>query len=244
MEPTMMADSRSYIEVAKSLLDDPDWGPYIKDQASMPNQPAVAGDIATKLFYLGHIRKAQQVSKFFAGYSESEFGEFNSPHPHAYYHLFLAGLYWSLGKDPTNARKAWHELVEGVDDLEDEEILVRKAANQWVMQSYGYAKLNEYAKVEDPARKGRLALEEKKGTHKAPHRNSREFALAPLLVKLAKFKLNDEKASQEEVQEALQEYKSENVRYGRLGYPVIFDLQFSYPDVFDPVLPGDDPEKD
>jgi hypothetical protein len=48
----------------------------------------------------------------------------------------------------------------------------------------------------------------------------------------------------ENAQKALEDYKKENVRYGRLGYPVIFDLQNSYPDVFHPVLPGPDPEKD
>jgi hypothetical protein len=42
----------------------------------------------------------------------------------------------------------------------------------------------------------------------------------------------------------LRVYKRENVRYGRLGYPIIFDLQFSYPDLLQPVLPAQNPVED
>jgi hypothetical protein len=47
-----------------------------------------------------------------------------------------------------------------------------------------------------------------------------------------------------QAQKALQIYKRENIRYGKRGYSVIFDLQFSYPDIFTPVLPGPKPDLD
>lgn len=229
--------------IEKNLFDDPDWGPFARSEASLPDRPRTADGAATNLFYLGEIEKARNASLLHSQHSKEKY--LNNPdHPAALYHGFRAALFADLAAEHSEAQGLWKKVTYGIDQLPRETITNYKAFNLLINQAYGLTKLERFDQVIEPAREGRKGIEQGKGTFDAPHRNSREFALAPLLIRLAEFKMNDKKVSREEVQEALQDYKTENVRYGRLGYPVIFDLQFSYPDVFDPVLPGEDPEKD
>ncbi|MFP3853200.1 MAG: hypothetical protein ACLFWD_02780 [Anaerolineales bacterium] len=239
-----MPSEDSFTEIIeKNLWSDPDWAPYARGEAPLPDRPFSGRLVAKYLFYLGKDNKAREVCEMVARSTEKKFSR-REPSVGAYSRGFDAALYYDLARNEARARSIWSRIADGVEDLEPEQIFKQKKANVWVYQAYALTKLGEHEQVKEPAQRGRNAIENGKGTHKAPHRNSREFALGPLLVKLADYKIHNESAIRQEAQQALIEYKQENVLYGRLGYLVIFDLQFSYPDVFDPVLPGEDPEKD
>jgi len=234
----------SYYElINKNLYGDPDWGPYARGESSLPDRPRTADGAATHLFYLGQTQKAREASSLYCQYSKGKF-QSNPNHPAGLYHGFRAALFADLAAEHSEDRKLWEEVVDGISQIPSSTIKNHKAFNLLVNQAYAFAKLERFDEVSDPAREGRRGIDEGNGTFDAPHRNSREFALAPLLIQLAEYTLYKQEASRKEIQRALLNYKSENVRYGRLGYSVIFDLQFSYPEIFDPVLPGPDPEKD
>lgn len=225
-----------------------DYGPYVRGEAPLPKNPVGADLMARYLFYLGYENdgykeKAKEVSLLSSQHHEEEARK--SSHPvAAVTSMFKAALYRDLSGKHEEALELWQEITADVSGLDEDVVIKTRGATIWVYQAYAYLKIGEYDRVRDPAMKGLEGIEAGRGTHKAPHKNSREYALVPLIIALAEHLQNGSDETRQQAQEALLEYKQENVRYGRHGYPVIFDLQFSYPDVLDPVLPSDDPEKD
>jgi|GEM_PF-4699707 len=232
-----------YIEIIKyNLSIDPDFGPYARGETAVLHQPVDTSDVVNWFFYMGDLEKAREVSYAYSVYCEQEAAKRDEYE--VLYDLFQAALYRSLAQKNSEAQKLWQDLVEKRRGLQEDRILTLKKAHYWIYEAYGLAKLERYVEVAEPAQLGFEGISKGKGIFPSPHRNTREYGLADILVALANFKLNPTSAGQQEAQKALMAYKKENITYSRLGYGVIFDLQFSYPDVFTPVLPGLDPEED
>ncbi|MDX1601374.1 MAG: hypothetical protein R3191_07680 [Anaerolineales bacterium] len=219
------------------------WAPYLLDEAPIPDLAISADRVAVFLFYLGELEKAKEVSLLASRFKE-ERSNMSRVSTMALETLFEAAIYRSLADKGSEEIDLWRQIVEGVSDHREETILKNRRAHIWVHQAYAHLKLGEYGKVRDPAVRGLEGIDGGHGLFEAPHKNSREYALVPLIIALAEHLQDGTEETREKAQEALQIYKKENTRYGRHGYPVIFDLQFSYPDVFEPVLPSDDPTKD
>lgn len=105
-------------------------------------------------------------------------------------------------------------------------------------------KLGKYREIEAPAQIGLEGLRKGKGMFRIARQNEREYGLVDVMIKLSAYMLLPSQNAKALAQKALEKYKRENFKYGKLGYEVIFDLQFSYPDVFTRVLPGPTPERD
>jgi len=229
--------------VTEGILQNPKWGAYARGETSIPQEELVWGNEANYFFYLGDYQKAREVSYAFSKYAEQEFAN-------AFLQslvvstLFNAGLYRSLAQRQSEADKLWQDLIVFVENLSKNDILKKRKANYWIYEAYALAKLGRYEEVLEPALKGFDGLKKGKGIHKAPHNNTIEYGLVNVLETLVTFQKEPIPENKQKSQKALMDYKKENVRYGRLGYGVIFDLQISYPDVFIPVLPGSDPEQD
>jgi hypothetical protein len=229
--------------IQRNVFEDPDWRPYATGEAELPEASSSSRLMATFLFYLGDMQRAKETSYSYSIYSEERY-ERTILQFHRNVALFDAALFRDLAEVKTEARKLWQKIIVEVDNFSDDQIIKNRHAHLWIYQAYAFLKLGEYQKVTNPAKKGFDWIVKGKGIDKAPHRNSREYGLADVLFTLSDYMLNPNSELKEKAQSALEDYKKENVRYGKLGYPVIFDLQNSYPDVFNPVLPGPDPEKD
>lgn len=219
------------------------YGPYIRGEAALPKNPRTAHLMATFLFYLGMDAKAREVSYQASRFSEKR-SRMNRVPSMAMERLFKAALFRDLSGKDSEAMELWQEFAAGVSELNEQQIIETSRAHIWVQQAYAFLKLKDYQKLEDPANMGLDGIEAGSATYDDPRKNSLEYALAPLVIALAEHLEEGSEEKRKEAQQALERYKHENTRYGRHGYPVIFDLQFSYPDVLDPVLPSDDPTKD
>jgi hypothetical protein len=228
--------------ITQNLLEDPNWGPYAKGKTGIPKQPIFSGDIADWFFYLGDLKRAREVSYTYSLYSAEEATK-RDEYDELYY-LFLAALYRSLTQKSSEAQNLWRALVNKRRKLDENGILQRRKAHIWIYEAYALTKLERFGEAAEPARRGFEGISKGKGIQPAPHKNSREYGLADVLIALADYRLTPTSVGKKKAQKALVTYKKENFKYGKLGYGVIFDLQFSYPDVFTPVLPGPDPEKD
>lgn len=239
-----MAKKPPYIQIINlNIFEDPVWGAYARGETDLPQQRyAVSGNVSNWFFYLNDFKRAREVSYAYSVYAEQNAA--NRDEYDALYHLFQAALYRSLAQKFVEAQELWQTLIERRRQLQEEEMLRRRLANYWVNEAYALTKLERYSEVAEPAQRGFDAIRQGKGIQSAPHKNSREYGLVDVLVTLAAYKLNPSATGQQETQKSLITYKKENVRYGRHGYGVIFDLQFAYSDIFTPVLPGADPEKD
>jgi hypothetical protein len=235
---------RPYAEVIQlNLFGDPNWGPYARGERGVPDhQQRGAGPVACFLFYRGDLKRAQEVSLIYSVFREQEAAKLHEYA--ALWDLFEAAAYRDLAQKHLQARRLWETLVVKRRDLNDGEIVRRRKANYWIYEAYALTKLERYDEVVVFARKGFEEICKGHGIEKVPHRNSLEYGLVAVLEALAAYKLNPTPEGKKVAQRALLAYKKENARYGRLGYNVIFDLQFSYPHVFTSVLPGPDPEKD
>jgi hypothetical protein len=159
--------------------------------------------------------------------------------------LFQAGLYRSLANRPEEAALLWQKLVERRRSCwPRKDILRRSEAYLWLYEAYALAKLGRYREVRKPADLGFKWIGRGKGLYKEPPYDPKVYGLAAVLKALAAYKLQPSGEGKAEAQRTLVAYKGETYPHNRAAYDVIFDLQFSYPDVFTPVLPGWEPGVD
>lgn len=210
---------------------------------------AIAADLlAIFFFYLGDYDRGKKASFIHSLYREKQITNDFDIHSRIYM-LFFAGLYRDLAQVHDDAQSIWERLVDlRRSSLKEEDIYKKwlgwRPGCAWVHEAYALTKLGRYREVAEPARIGHEAIIKKRGIDPVARKNSREFGLTDLLIELADYQLFPDEQRKKSVQKALQAYKQANYRWGRLGYGVIFDLQFTYPDIFTPVLPGPDPKKE
>ncbi|MCI0563087.1 MAG: hypothetical protein MN733_31805 [Nitrososphaera sp.] len=239
-----MTERRTYKQNAIDNIFNTVWGSYAKGVAPFPQEEIhVAGVSATFLFYLGYLEQAKEASYLYSTYMEAEawkrFSEFDR-----IYTVFLAALFRDLAGARQEVQELWPRIVDWRQKLSVAQLYKARQSHLLIYEGYALAKLEQYGEVAEPVRLGFEGLRKGRGVHESPHKNSREYGLADVLLTLSDYKLEPGSKAKQAAQEALVIYKQENVKYGRLGYPVIFDLQFSYPDVFITVLPNPDPKKD
>jgi hypothetical protein len=128
--------------------------------------------------------------------------------------------------------------------MSDYELHNMRTAHTFVYEAYVQTKLGRHDQVAGPARQGLEGINRGKGIDPIPERNALEYKLVDVLIAPADYRLKPDDSGREIAQQALADYKAHNFTYGRGDYRVIFDLQFSYSDVFSPVLPGPDPDTD
>lgn len=239
-----MSPLPSYTQlITRNLIESPIWGAYFRGESQLPNRPHTADQIATFLFYLGDVDRARDVAYLFSRYCEENYTKYPSV-LNSLYHLFRTALFRDLAGRQQDAEQQWGILVSLRRTIGEDYILKSRRANLLIYEAYALAKLERYGDVSEPAQRGFQGIVKRKGITEAPHKNSLEYGLAGVLHALVSYKLDPGPLSRQKAQDALLAYKKENFRYGRLGYPVIFDLQMSYSDVFKPVLPGPDPDRD
>ena len=199
--------------------------------------------MATYLFYLGEVDRARETSRLFSQYSEETYRRHKLV-SEGLLHLFQAALFRGLSGRSEEASSLWAELVEVRRTVTDDQVLKTRRAHYFIYEAYGLAKMKRYSEIERPSRKGFEGMTAGRGIFQAPHRNSLEYGVASVLEGMARYASDPSPVERDALQSALRQYKNENVRYGRSGYSVIFDLQMSYPDIFAQILPGPDPGKD
>ena len=230
--------------IEKDIKANPDWLSYIEGNSSMPDShPDVLKVIALFLFYMGNFKHAREVSYKSSIYFEERSCK-ASLESYKVSELFESALYRGLAKKEDEALELWRQAIEMKRQISDEVLLKQRMAHLWVYEAYALAKLESYEELSEPAQKGLAGINKGKATYKAQHRNSRFYGLADVLINLANHKIHSSEENKKLAQIGLLFFKKENLRYGRLGYDIIFDLQFTYPEVFEPVLPSDNLNKD
>ena len=230
--------------IEKNLINNPDWLLFIEGNGPMPDQhPDVLRVIAPFFFYMGAFNHAREMSGKLSVYLEERASKAKLESYKAS-ELFESALHRSLAQREDEARKLWHAAAEKRRQIPDEILLKQRRAHLWVYEAYALTKLGRYDEISEPAQKGFAGINKGKATYKAPHKNSRVYGLVDVLINLSIYKIEPNDENKKRAQKALSFYKKENQRYGRLGYNIIFDLQFSYPDVFEPILPSEDPNED
>ncbi len=203
-----------------------------------------AGSAALSYFYLGNGIKAREASALYSASRESEFDKAIRSQDRIT-RLFDAALYASLAQNKSSAKLLWQKLIQQRRILfPEKDVVKRKTAQCWIYEAYGLLKLEEYKQVEIPAKIGLEGLRKGKGRVRSVRQNVREYGLVNVMINLSAYMISPNQLNRDAAQKALEKYKKENFKYGKLGYEVIFDLQISYPDVFSPVLPSSDPEND
>jgi hypothetical protein len=229
-----------------NLLNNLDWSKYTNKNGPIPEKHAkVLSLVAQYYFYLGDLDHAREVSykssvyleeraesRFSRGFIASGVSD-----------LFDSALYRSLAQKD-DALKLWQGVVEKRRLISETQILEQLMAHIWIYEAYALAKLKRYVEVYEPVEKGLDGINNGKSIYDTPSKNLRVYDLARVLMKLASYQIEKNRETQKNAQSALLEYKKKNSEYSRAGYDIIFDLQFSYPDVFEPVLPGKDPDED
>lgn len=229
----------------ENLLNNSDWSEYTNNKGPMPEKHAkVLTLIAQFYFYIGDIDHAREVSykssidlekraenRFSKGYIL--FGICD---------LFDSALYRSLAQK--NDISLWLNLIEKRRQISEMEILEQNMAYVWVYEAYALIKAKMYSEVFEAAKKGFEEIGKGKSIYQVPSKNSREYGLANVLINLAEYQMNQTPKGRRESQKALVFYKTENFMHGRIGYDIIFDLQFSYPNILEPVLPSANPDED
>lgn len=197
-------------------------------------------------YYLNDFVHAKELS-----YKASAFLKLRAEHRFAKNHLalgvgslFESALYRSLAQRADEALGLWQEVIDKRRQISEEQLLIENMSHLWVYEAYSLERLGRYNEVHEPAMKGFHGINTGKTLYDEPRRNSHVYMLVELLINLASYQVSPSREGQRKVQEALVTYKNENLKYGRLGYDIIFDLQSSYPDIFEPILPGADPEQD
>lgn len=227
----------------KNLINDPDWQPYITGNGSMPERDKnLLNLMAQFFFYKGDLDHARDVSykSSLAWENEAE----RALQPYRVNALFVSALYRGLAQRTDEAKQLWQKMVEERRRTSERELFGQRMVHLWIYEAYALERLGRYDEVSEPANKGFENIKKGKGTYKAPHRNSWVYGLAEILMSLADYQVTHSIEMQRKAQHALIEYKKENLRYGRSGYDIIFDLQFAYPHIFTQILPGLDPNKD
>ncbi len=230
--------------IEKNLINNPEWAAYMANEGPMPEcHPMVSKFMASFLFYIGEYSRAQEICYKGSIYFEKTAGR-STLETYEVLYLFDSALYRSLAQRNEEALMLWREVIEKRRKISDEILLKQRMAHLWVYEAYALAKLEQYNEVTQPAQKGFTGINKGKSTYKAPHRNSHVYGLADVIISLANYRIEPNREHEQRAQKTLLAYKKENRRYGRLGYDVIFDLQFSYPDLFEPILPSKNPNED
>jgi hypothetical protein len=230
-------EEKNYKEI--SLDSIPYWESLPQEDRSI-----AARWISESFFYLGDNERGREAAAIYSTFREKEYHEaiFDKDRIIC---LFDASLYASLAQNQVRAETLWQELVQQQRKLFPEhEVIKKKTAQGRIYEAYALLKLGAYKQVENPAQIGLAGLRQGKGMDPIARRNVKVYGLVSVMVHLSAYMLSPSQKVKALAQNALEEYKRENVKYGRSGYAVIFDMQFSYPDVFTPVLPGPDPEQD
>lgn len=239
-----MSEHRTYKQNAIDNIFNTVWGSYADGTSAFPKgEIRVAGICATFFFDLGYLEQAREASYRYSIYMEKEAMQ-RSPAFNRIDALFFAGLYRDLAQRQQEARTLWLHYIEQRQALSMAQLYKWRQAHLLIYEGYALTKLGRHSEITEPVRAGFEGICQGKGVFKAPHRNSRVYALADFLLTLREHALDPTLGKKQAAQEALAAYKRENVRYGRLGYPIIFDLQFSFPDLLHPVLPAEDPAAD
>ena len=202
-----------------------------------------AGLFAEFYFYLGDVERGKEASYLFSQHCE-ELVAGNLSRENIISFLFRAGLYRSLAQAPTEAEALWIRFIETRRQWFPDRIIAlgknKRLVRSWIQEAYALVKLNQFEESILYSKKGFQALLEGKGFYPEPRENVLEYGLVEVIQALAHYQQDPQPTNQARIQQALTNYKAENLAYGRLGYPVIFDLQFSYPHIITPVLPGSD----
>ncbi|MCL4296642.1 MAG: hypothetical protein KJ077_12975 [Anaerolineae bacterium] len=204
------------------------------------------GDLmAVFCFYLGDYKQGQEASYLHSLHKEEESLSENFSEETRISFLFDAGLNASLAQKQAKAKEIWQRLVQWRREWFPEKQVVKpQTANIWIYEAYALMKVERYSEVETPAQIGFEGLLKGKGLHPEPRSNEWVYGLVDVIKSLSAYKLNFSNERKRQAQQDLETYKEENFSYGKGGYGIIFDLQFSYPDVFVSILPGSSPEQD
>lgn len=202
------------------------------------------GLVSESFFYLGDNKQGREAAAIHSAFRERLYHEAKFAQDRML-RLFDSALYASLAQNRARAETLWYELVHLRRTLFPEnKIKKARTAECWIYEAYAFLKLSEYDKVETQAQIGLGGLRNRKGRINTVRQNVREYGLVGVMTNLSAYLLSSSEEAKTVAQKSLEKYKRENIKYGRSGYDVIFDLQFSYPEVFTPVLPGTDPEWD
>lgn len=163
-------------------------------------------------------------------------------------HLFQMALYASLASD----EKSSHEFFSEAEKYH------QRAIEYWTKLFYdrkiegkidddvGYHRLNRsYCLTRLDAFKEALGEAEaaKLAAASAPHKSNLDLPpykyLPPVLTALCNHKLRPNETTLKEARDAIRRYKEklETEGFETTGYMLIYDLQQSFPDVYEPVLP-------
>lgn len=232
-----------YIDIVQRSLSEEPFASFLAESQELPQKLLRnANYYADYFFYLKKYGKAKEVCSLFSEFIEGIYDD--AADPFEGIKLFEAALYWDLAERTKEAQSSWNRIVQHVGNVPEDHFIKYRNAHLLVYQAYAFLKLGQFMQVEHPAQRGFDGIRSGKGIHPVPYENTLEFSLPKVLKALAVYKLEGQPAQKKAAQKALLAYKEQNVKHGRLGYGVIFDLQFSYPDVFTPVLPGSDPDED
>ena len=204
-------------------------------------------EYAVYWFYLKDFERAREASLVYSLFTYD-----NNEKIEAYSRiigLFQSALFRGLALHSDEANQIWQQIIDlRRSSFIEADIYQKKPGWRigcaWVYEAYALTKLGRYAEVTEPARIGHEAIRRGKGINPTPYVNALEFGLSKVLIELANYQLSPDEKQKKAAQKALQAYKDNNFKYYRMGYAVIFDLQFTYPDVFTPVLPGSNPDMD
>lgn len=222
--------------IEKNILSDSNWVEYLNNDAPLPiKNPGALEPFAIWLLYLGKNKQAKELCYKFSVFLE-ERAKQNKLLPLSMHDYLKSSLFRSLAGYKNEANTLWSTTIDISNQISDKDIINYRAAEIWVFEAYGLAKLNKYELVNEFALKGFKAINK----NKSPHNHTAAYGLADLIIKLADYKINSIEENKKKAQKSLLVYKRENIRHGRLGYGYIFDIQNSYPDVFTQVLPSND----
>lgn len=242
-----MKNKLPFREMAEvNLLNNLDWSKYTNKNGPMPEKHAkVLSLVAQFYFYLGDLDHAREVSYKSSIYLEERAESRFSRGFMAFgvSDLFDSALYRSLAQKD-DAFRLWQGLVEKRRLISETQILEQRMAHIWIYEAYALEKLKRYGEVFEPVEKGFDGINNGKSIYDIPSENLRVYGLASVLISLANYQIEQSRETQQRAQKKLLNYKKENSKYSRVGYDIIFDLQFSYPNVFESVLPGIDPDED
>jgi hypothetical protein len=228
-----------------TVLHEPEWLTYTNKAGPMPKKHArTLTVIAQFYFYLGYFDQARAVSLKSSIYLEDQAHlQFSKGYViFGISDLFDSALYRSLAQE--DAQSSWQDLIKKSQNLSDELVLRQNHADIWVYQAYALMRVKRYSEVTEPAKKGFDGIMNGSSIYKIPQKNSRTYGLVNVLETLSSYQLSETPAAKREARAALLSYKNENFAHSRSGYDIIFDLQFCYPDVFDSILPGTNPDED
>lgn len=224
--------------IEKNILSDPNWVEYLNNDAPLPIKNIGALEpFAIWLLYLGKNKQAKELCYKFSIFLENRSKQ-NKLLPFSLHDLFKSSLFRSLAGYQDEANFLWKNAIILSHQIPEKDINTCKVGQIWVFEAYGLIKLNKYELVHEAALKGFEAIRKGNATFNASHKNTEAYGLADLTIKLAEYKINPTEGNKQKAQNSLVVYKKENLRYGKLGYSYIFDIQISYPDVFTTVLPS------